>query len=106
RMLGRLGFRVLAAEGGAEALETYARNLGEIDLVILDLSMPRMDGEETLRGLRAIKEDVRVVLSSGYAEDMAVERFEGLGLAGFLQKPYRQTELILKLDEVLDLRSR
>ncbi|MEM9594965.1 MAG: PAS domain S-box protein, partial [Acidobacteriota bacterium] len=47
RMLGRLGFRVLAAEGGAEALETYARNLGEIDLVILDLSMPRMDGEET-----------------------------------------------------------
>ncbi|MEM8996398.1 MAG: PAS domain S-box protein, partial [Acidobacteriota bacterium] len=104
RMLVRLGFDVLSADGGGRALEIFRRRRDDICVVLLDMTMPHMDGEETFRSLQAIRPGVPVVLSSGYSEQIAAERFDGKGLAGFLQKPYRQTDLILKLDEILDLR--
>ncbi|MCG8463198.1 MAG: PAS domain S-box protein [Holophagales bacterium] len=105
RMLERLGFDVIFASGGEEAVEIFRLRHREIVVVLLDMTMPRMDGEATFRELREIQPDARVVLSSGYNEQIAAERFEGEGLAAFLQKPYRQTDLILTLDKVLDLRS-
>ncbi len=92
-MLERLGFQVLTARDGVEALEVYQQRHPEIAGVLLDLTMPQMDGEETLRELRKIHPSVRVVLSSGYNKQEITQRFAGKGLAGFIQKPYRLAEL-------------
>jgi FixJ family two-component response regulator len=59
----------------------------------MDLTMPIMDGREALRRLRALRSDVKVIISSGYSEMDAVQKFSGDGLAGFLQKPYTSTRL-------------
>ena len=77
------------------------RNPDDIRLVLLDLTMPRMDGEECLRELRRIKQDVRVLLSSGFNEQDAISRFSGKGLAGFIQKPYQITTFSEKLKKSL-----
>lgn len=68
---------------------------------MLDLTMPRMDGEEAFREFKRISPDVRVILSSGFNEQETVERFLGLGLAAFIQKPYRLADLKRVLNEVL-----
>ena len=69
--------------------------------MLLDLSMPQMDGQETFRELRRLREDVRVVLTSGYNEQDAVNRFAGKGLAGFIQKPYRAAELLAAIAQAI-----
>jgi two-component system cell cycle sensor histidine kinase/response regulator CckA len=93
RMLELSGFTVLLAADGAEAVALYRERPG-IDLVLLDLTMPAMDGEETFRELRRLDPGVRVILTSGYSEQDAADRFAGTGLAGFIQKPYRPQDLI------------
>jgi PAS domain S-box-containing protein len=93
RMLERLGFSTLTASDGIEAVELYRVRQHDIRLVLLDMTMPKLDGEETFDALRAIRADVRVILSSGYDEQSAVRRFAGKGLAGFLQKPYTYEQL-------------
>ena len=80
-MLAHLGYTVLEASNREEAIELFQRNLSNIVLVILDLSMPVMDGEECLRRLRNIKPDVPVVLSSGFSEAEATRRFQSTGVA-------------------------
>ncbi len=100
RMLERLGFEALTAGDGEEALEVFRERGDEIVCVMLDLTMPRMDGEETYRELRRLRPDVRVILSSGYNEQDVAQRFVGKGLAGFVQKPYQLAELAAKLREV------
>lgn len=95
------GMHVLRASGGAEGLTLYGKHGAEIDLVVLDLSMPEMSGEETLERLRALNPDVRVLLSSGYDESEVARRFTGKRLAGFIQKPYRPNELIAKVGALL-----
>jgi CheY-like chemotaxis protein len=70
-------------------------------MVILDLTMPNLDGEACYRQLRQIKPDVKVVLTSGYNEQDVVNLFAGKGLAGFLQKPFTSADLINKIREVL-----
>ncbi len=88
QMLGHIGFAVLTAADGVQAVELYQTRWRDIDIVILDLTMPRMDGGETLRELQRINPDVRVIMSSGYAQTELSTRFAGKGLAGYLQKPY------------------
>ncbi len=88
RMLERLGFQVLAAADGRAALEIYRARREEIALVLLDLTMPHMDGTETFRELRRIDPSVRIVISSGYTESEIAPRFASERLSGFLQKPY------------------
>ena len=100
-MLEKLGFTVLTAEDGREALEVFRSRVDEIVVVLLDLTMPHLDGEETFRELRRIRPDARVILSSGYNEQETTNRFAGKGLAGFLQKPYGIRPLMEKIRQVL-----
>jgi two-component system cell cycle sensor histidine kinase/response regulator CckA len=102
RMLQRWGFEVLVAADGREAVEMFRAAKDKIILVILDLTMPHLDGEACYRELRQIHPDVRVILSSGYNEQDVVNRFAGKGLAGFVQKPYSSEELMAKVRVALD----
>jgi nitrogen-specific signal transduction histidine kinase/CheY-like chemotaxis protein len=88
RMLEHLGFTVLTAADGLQAVEQYRERRKDIDLVLMDLTMPHMDGAEAFGELRRLNPDVRVVLASGYSTDDVASRFAGKGLAGILQKPY------------------
>ncbi len=97
RMLEYLGMRVLTAGDGAEALQVYHREERTLTGVLLDLSMPRMDGLETLRALLAMDPHARVILCSGYDEGELAERFAGEGAIAFLQKPYTLDTLREKL---------
>ncbi len=93
QMLERLGFKVLLARDGREAVEVFRKNVQSIVVVLLDMTMPHLSGEEAYREMRRIQSDVRVVLSSGYSEEDATQHWAGKGLAGFIQKPYRSAEL-------------
>ena len=86
--LEMMGFTVLTAADGREAVEVYQARADEIDLVLLDLTMPRMDGAEALAALRRLNPDVRVVLASGYSREEVAARFAGQGLVGVMQKPF------------------
>ena len=99
--LERYGYQTLSAKDGASAVDIYRRQPKAIGLVLLDLTMPVMSGEEALRHMQVINPEVRVLLSSGYNEVEAVQRFSGKGLAGFIQKPYTAAALAEKVKEVL-----
>ncbi len=89
QMLELLGLKVIVAENGRQAVAIYGERGQEIDLVLLDLSMPHMDGVQAFRELRRLDGDVRVVMSSGYNEQEVTRQVVGKGLAGFIQKPYQ-----------------
>jgi two-component system, cell cycle sensor histidine kinase and response regulator CckA len=93
QMLDRLGYAVTSAEDGVEALEVFRRQHKEIDCVLLDLTMPGMDGWETLSALRELRPDVPVILSSGYDEVQLMERLNREQPQAFLHKPYRMKDL-------------
>jgi CheY-like chemotaxis protein len=88
------GFTVYTANNGQQALDVFREHAGEIQVVLLDLTMPQMDGVEAFTDMRRIRDDVRVILSSGYNEQDATERFAGKGLTGFIHKPYAAQDLI------------
>ena len=100
-MLARLGFSVITAENGIQAVELFRKHADEIAFVILDLTMPHMDGEETYRELRRIRKNVTVIMSSGYNEQEITQRFAGKGIAGFIQKPYQMADLAVALKKIL-----
>ncbi len=101
RMLERMGFIVYTATDGYDGVTLFQAHADEIHLVLLDMTMPRMDGEEVFRELRRLRPEVLVVLTSGYNEQDAINRFSGKGLAGFIQKPYQYEELRTMLHDVL-----
>ncbi len=100
-VLRRLGYHVFQAENGLEALDIYRQNLGRIDLVLLDSTMPRLCGRDTARAMIELDPNVRVLFSSGYSND-----HHDLGdipqVVGFIQKPYRVDELGAKVREIFD----
>ena len=100
-MLRRVGFDVLTAEDGRDALELFKKHPEQIDCVLLDLAMPHMDGRETLRELRRIQPGIRVLFTSGYNEQTANDEFAGVQLTDFIQKPYRSVELVNAVQKVL-----
>ncbi|MCP4695046.1 MAG: PAS domain S-box protein [Desulfobacterales bacterium] len=100
-MLEKLGHRVLTAVDGLDAVETYRAAADEIRCVVLDINMPRMDGAEAFRELRRIDPDVRVLISSGFTEGGAADRFEGDAPAGFIHKPFNLKEFERKIGEVM-----
>ncbi|NQT91309.1 MAG: response regulator, partial [Lentisphaerae bacterium] len=93
RVLQRLGFDVLTATDGVDALKVFQLRRDDIVLIILDLTMPRMDGRQTFEALRTNGADVPIVVSSGYSEEDVISRFENDAPAGFVQKPYRLSDL-------------
>jgi CheY-like chemotaxis protein len=95
--LRRMGFEPLEAGDGLEALEALEAKRDRIVLILMDLTMPRMDGEETYRRLRRTGVMVPIILCSGFARDEVLRRFRGRGLAGFLAKPYRAEDLDAKI---------
>jgi two-component system cell cycle sensor histidine kinase/response regulator CckA len=101
RMLDRLGFEVIPVADGQEAVECFRRQADQIRCVLLDLTMPHLDGEECFRELRRIRKDVRVIVTSGYNEQEITQRFAGKGLAGFVQKPFTLSTLQEILKAVL-----
>lgn len=101
KLLSALGFEPLLAADGLEALEVLNQHGKDVTLVILDLTMPRMNGEETFREMRVRHPDIPVILTSGFNEQDTVQHFLGKGLAGFLQKPFQVEDLRARIREVL-----
>jgi CheY-like chemotaxis protein len=101
KFIRHLGFQGIGAANGEEALALFQQHADEIACVLLDLTMPRLDGARTFAEMKRLRPDVRVILSSGYNEQDAIQRFNEEGLAGFIQKPYRLQELKDKIMEVV-----
>lgn len=102
RVLTDAGYRVITAKNGFEAIETY-KNLGNrIDLIILDFTMPILDGAEVFRQLQELDPKVSVVLSSGFAEQDQLRAMLAKGLRGFIPKPYTQAKLLAQVRSTLD----
>jgi CheY-like chemotaxis protein len=99
------GYRVLLAKDGQEAVALFRENADGIEAVILDLTMPRMDGAEALFAIRQIARDVPVVLSSGYSEEDTMARSAGLPGVSFIQKPYTPARLVAKVSAALRARN-
>jgi signal transduction histidine kinase/CheY-like chemotaxis protein len=103
--LKSLGLKALVAKDGEEGIALFREKAGEIDAVMLDLTMPTLDGVATFRELQRIRSGVPVLLMSGYMEQDALVEFSGLGLAGFIQKPFSREALRQKLAAVLRVES-
>jgi PAS domain S-box-containing protein len=100
--LGELGYSVVAARDGIEALETFAAIKDDVDLVILDLTMPRMNGRDALARLREMAPEVKVLVTSGHQGDQEVRDVLALGACGFIGKPYRLDGMGRAIREALE----
>ena len=100
-MLQRTGFDVITARDGREAVALFHDRRDDIDCVVLDLTMPHMDGEETFLELRRMRREVPVILSSGFDDQEIARRYAGEGFAGFLKKPYVRDEVAARVREAL-----
>jgi PAS domain S-box-containing protein len=101
-ILKKLGYEVMTATGGKEAIDIFSGNSGKINLVILDMIMPDVPGSEVFDKIRAINPDVKVILSSGYALDSQTAEIMAKGCDGFIQKPFNAAKLSAKLNEILN----
>ena len=88
KLLSRLGYQVLCAADGAQAIALFRSQAPRLAGIVLDLTMPQLDGVQTLAELRRIRPDIPVVVSSGYSEQDVMSRFDGMKLNGFIPKPY------------------
>jgi CheY-like chemotaxis protein len=101
-VLEELGYNVLAAGDGIEAVALYRERIGTIGLVILDMTMPGMGGRETFEKLKELNPRVRAILSTGYSEDERARQMLAMGVKAFVQKPYRTDDLALAVRRILD----
>ena len=102
RVLSEAGFDVETAQTGFECLDLFRKRPRHFDLILLDLTMPFMDGEETFGRLRSIRPDVVVLLSTGFIAQERLDRMLSAGMAGFLRKPHRPAELVAHIRAVLE----
>ncbi len=101
RLLRQVGFQVIVAASGEDALDLYEAHKGKIDVVVLDLGMPGMGGHKALLEILSIDPAAKVVIASGYTADDQVAAALQDGAAGFVAKPYRKSELLAKILEVI-----
>jgi two-component system cell cycle sensor histidine kinase/response regulator CckA len=101
QMLEALGYKVLVARSGKEAIDIYKDNIDTIEVIVLDMIMPDMGGGETFNRLRGINRGVRVLLSSGYSIDGQAQEIIERGCDAFIQKPFRMEELSQKIREIV-----
>lgn len=102
RILSEAGFEVVTAQSGFECLDLFRKRPRHFDLVLLDLTMPFMDGEETFGRLKTIRPDAVVLLSTGFIAQERLDRMLFAGMAGFLRKPHRPDELVANIRAVLE----
>ncbi len=96
------GFEVLTAEDGRQAVRLFRKNRFDIRAVLLDLTMPQMDGEQAYRAMRLAQPDAKILMMSGYNKQQIRRRLEGEPISGFLHKPFRPEDLLRLLREVLE----
>ena len=101
-LLEGMGYRVLTAKDGKEAVEVYEKARDEIDIVVLDMVMPNMGGGEAYDRMKEINQDIKVLLSSGFSIDGEATEILERGCNGFIQKPFNMEELSAKTREILD----
>jgi CheY-like chemotaxis protein len=99
--LAHRGYEVLLANDGIEAIDILARHSGDISVIVLDLSMPRMNGAEALPEIRKIRPGINVIISSGYNEAETMALFKDQPVSGFIQKPYTVRGLVEKIQSAL-----
>ncbi|MGB5985659.1 MAG: ATP-binding protein [Desulfobacterales bacterium] len=99
--LEALGYEVILAADGVEGLVAYQRHRNRIDAVVLDLIMPRMNGEECFRALKKINPDIKVLVASGFVREVDIRQLLDEGVRGFMQKPYRRAQLSKQLARIL-----
>ncbi len=92
--LEQAGLHVVTADNGQKAVEIYSQSPDKIKLVLMDMTMPRLNGREAMELMRQINQNVQVILSSGYSEQDATKKIKEKGLLGFLQKPYKPDDLL------------
>ncbi|MBD3166687.1 PAS domain S-box protein [bacterium] len=102
RILERGGYRVLYAEDGREAVDLYKNHGDSIACILLDLTMPHMNGVEAFANLHALNPDVKVLISSGFTEREAMSKFTSEGIGGFIQKPYKPMALLHRIQSLLE----
>ena len=104
RVFSEAGFEVITAQSGFECLEHFRKRPHWVDLILLDLSMPFMDGEETFKRLRALHPRVVVLLSTGFLAQAQerIDRMMAAGLAGSIRKPHRPDELLAQVNAILE----
>src|SRR5438046_7740471 len=102
RLLNEAGYQVMTAQSGFEALDLFRRQPHAFQLVLLDLTMPFMDGEETFHRLREIRADIPVVLCTGFIRRDRLDRLMKDGIAGFLRKPLAPEEIVDHVGAVLE----
>jgi DNA-binding response OmpR family regulator len=101
-MLTSVGMRVLVAHDGSAALALHREHRGSLDLVLLDLNMPGLPGDEVYRSLRREEPALPILLSSGHPEEEALARLQGGEALAFLQKPYGADALRRRVREILE----
>lgn len=101
-ILESFGYRVLTAANGVEAIEIYTEKGDEIDLVILDMIMPKMGGRDTFIRLKEIDPEIRTILSTGFSLDEKAQEMLDRGMMGYIQKPYQVGAMLSKVRSVLD----
>ena len=99
--LEEAGCIVFQAADGEEGMTQFRRHQHELDVIVLDLTMPKLGGDEVFRRIRASRPEMRIILCSGYTEEDIARQFDGLGLSGFIEKPFTPSELIEKITLVL-----
>ncbi len=102
KVLQSAGYKVLYAEDGEEGLEVFKENKDEVQLVVLDMLMPKMSGKETYIEMKLIDPNVKVLLTSGFREDERVDDILKMGVEEFIEKPYTFTQLTQAVQKILN----
>jgi CheY-like chemotaxis protein len=103
QLLSRMGYSVLTASSGSEAIDIYEVHKEQVQLIILDLCMPDMDGKQTYLYLKGMNPAAKVLLTTGLSMDGSAKEMLACGCNGFIQKPYRMSELSTKVSEILSV---
>jgi len=100
--LQELGYSVILAENGFDAVEIYQNNPNQIDLVLLDMVMPKLGGHKTFYQIKSIDPDANILLSSGYVSESEVNELLDKGARGFMPKPHRIKDLSIEIRRILE----
>ena len=102
KILVNRGYNVLKASDGELAVRTYQRDKASIDVVFLDMGLPKLSGRDVLSKIKQERQDAKIVVSSGFAEEEFKSEFEQAGINHFLQKPYRLDHVLRTLERVIE----